>query len=103
MIKKSSSTKIISVENLQKQVNSAVSLFSTILDTLRKSQDEMTAQIDARDAEIAKLSDDLSEEETDIEVERAIDEILKYDFMNIYKKVWQKDPNNTENTQIEQP
>lgn len=58
MIKKSSSTKIISVENLQKQVNSAVSLFSTILDTLRKSQDEMTAQIDARDAEIAKLSDE---------------------------------------------
>ena len=58
MIKKSSSTKIISVENLQKQVNSAVSLFSTILDTLRKSQDKMTAQIDARDAEIAKLSDE---------------------------------------------
>lgn len=54
-------------------------------------------------ARIAKLSDDLSEEETDIEVERAIDEIIKYDFMNIYKKVWQKDPNNTENTQIEQP
>lgn len=58
MIKKSPSTKIISVENLQKQVNSAVSLFSTILDTLKKSQDEMTAQIDARDAEIAKLSDE---------------------------------------------
>ena len=58
MIKKSPSTKIISVENLQKQVNNAVSLFSTILDTLRKSQDEMTAQIDARDAEIAKLSDE---------------------------------------------
>lgn len=54
-------------------------------------------------ARIAKLSDDLSEEEVDIEVERAIDEIIKYDFMNIYKKVWQKDPNNTENTQIEQP
>ena len=54
-------------------------------------------------ARIAKLSDDLSEEETDIEVERAIDEIIKYDFMNIYKKVWQKDPNNTENTQIDQP
>ena len=52
-------------------------------------------------ARIAKLSDDLSEEETDIEVERAIDEIIKYDFMNIYKKVWQKDPNKTENTQME--
>lgn len=58
MIKKSPSTKIISVENLQKQVNNAISLFSTILDTLKKSQDEMTAQIDARDAEIAKLSDE---------------------------------------------
>ena len=58
MIKKSPSTKIISVENLQKQVNNTISLFSTILDTLKKSQDEMTAQIDARDAEIAKLSDE---------------------------------------------
>ena len=58
MIKKSSSTKIISVENLQKQVNNAVSLFSTILDSLRKSQDEMTAQIDARDEEIARLSEE---------------------------------------------
>ena len=58
MIKKSPSTKIISVENLQKQVNSAVSLFSTILDSLKKSQDIMTAQIDARDEEIAKLSEE---------------------------------------------
>ena len=58
MIKKSPSTKIISVENLQKQVNSAISLFSTILDSLRKSQDEMTAQIDARDEEIARLSEE---------------------------------------------
>ena len=58
MIKKSSSTKIISVENLQKQVNSAVSLFSTILDSLKKSQDIMTAQIDARDEEIARLSEE---------------------------------------------
>jgi hypothetical protein len=29
----------------------------------------------------------LSNEENLIEVERAIDEIIKYDFMNIYKKV----------------
>ena len=58
MIKKSPSTKIISVENLQKQINSAVSLFSTILDSLKKSQDIMTAQIDARDEEIARLSEE---------------------------------------------
>lgn len=58
MIKKSPSTKIISVENLQKQVNSAVSLFSTILDSLKKLQDIMTAQIDARDEEIARLSEE---------------------------------------------
>ena len=38
-------------------------------------------------ARIAKLSDDWSEQETDEEIERAIDEIIKYDFMNVYKKV----------------
>ena len=36
---------------------------------------------------IARTSDQLSEEENDSEVERAIDEIIKYDFRNIYKKV----------------
>lgn len=36
---------------------------------------------------IAKTSDQLSEEENDLEIERAIDEIIKYDFQNIYKKV----------------
>ena len=36
---------------------------------------------------IARTSDQLSEEENDQEIERAIDEIIKYDFMNIYKKV----------------
>lgn len=58
MFKKSPSTEFISVENLQKQVNSAVSLFSTILDNLKKSQDNITAQIDARDAEISRLSEE---------------------------------------------
>lgn len=38
-------------------------------------------------ARVVKLSDDLSEKEVDEEIERAIDEIIKYDFMNIYKKV----------------
>ncbi len=36
---------------------------------------------------IARTSDLMSEEENDREIERAIDEIIKYDFMNIYKKV----------------
>lgn len=39
---------------------------------------------------IARTSDQLSEEENESENERAIDEILKYDFRNIYKKVVQK-------------
>lgn len=42
-------------------------------------------------ARIAKLSDEFSEQETDNEITRAIDEIIKYDFMNIYKKVERKD------------
>ena len=40
---------------------------------------------------IARTSDQLSEEENDLEVERAIDEIIKYDFRNIYKKVTRQD------------
>lgn len=39
---------------------------------------------------IARTSDQLSEEENNLEIERAIDEIIKYDFRNIYKKVKQK-------------
>lgn len=38
---------------------------------------------------IARTSDQLTDTENDLEVERAIDEIIKYDFMNIYKKVVQ--------------
>ncbi len=37
-------------------------------------------------ARIARTSDVLSETENDAEVERAIDEIIKYDIFNIYKK-----------------
>ena len=36
---------------------------------------------------IARTSDRLSEEENNLEIERAIDEIIKYDFQNLYKKV----------------
>lgn len=38
-------------------------------------------------ARIAKLSDDMSDEEIEIETERAIDEIIKHDFLNIFIKV----------------
>lgn len=40
-------------------------------------------------ARIARTSDQLSDEENEQEVERAIDEIIKYDFMNLYVKVKQ--------------
>ena len=38
-------------------------------------------------ARIAFTSDSLSDAENEQEIERAIDEIIRYDFMNIYKKV----------------
>ena len=44
----------------------------------------------SRVARIAKLSDDLTEKEEDIEIERAIDEIIKYDPLDVYKKVTRK-------------
>ena len=40
-------------------------------------------------ARIAKLTDDMSQDEIDAETDRAMDEIIFYDFLNIYKKVWQ--------------
>ena len=39
-------------------------------------------------ARIVKLSDEMGEEEALLETERAIDEILEYDFMKIRKKVY---------------
>lgn len=42
-------------------------------------------------ARIARTSDQLSDAENDWEIERAIDEIIKYDFMNIYRKVKRTD------------
>ena len=47
----------------------------------------------SRLARIANLSDELSEKEVDEEIERAIDEIIKYDFTNIYKKVKREQKN----------
>lgn len=44
-------------------------------------------------ARIAKLSDEMSQKEFDEEVERAINEIIKYDLTNTYKKAYKKDVN----------
>jgi hypothetical protein len=38
-------------------------------------------------ARIAQFTDDMSQKEIDDETERAIDEIIEYDVLNIYKKV----------------
>lgn len=36
---------------------------------------------------VSQTSEEFSEHENNKEIERAIDEIIKYDFLNIYKKV----------------
>lgn len=38
---------------------------------------------------IARTSNQFSDEENDVEIERAIDEIIRYDFRNIYRKLKQ--------------
>ena len=48
----------------------------------------------AKLARIAKLSDENTDQENDAETERAMDEIIKYDFLNIYKKVTNNDLKN---------
>lgn len=40
-------------------------------------------------ARIAKIDDTMTDEEKEIEIERAIDEIIRLDFLGIYKKVYQ--------------
>lgn len=49
-------------------------------------------------ARIAQFSDDMTQKEIDEENERAIDEILKYDFMNMYKKIRRNSPDNKNET-----
>ena len=39
-------------------------------------------------ARIAHTSDDLTDQENNAEIDRAIDEIIKYDVLNIYKRVF---------------
>jgi hypothetical protein len=47
-------------------------------------------------ARIVNLSDDMTQNEEDEEIERAIDEIIRYDFLNIYKKVVRNQKNTEE-------
>ena len=56
----------------------------------------------SRLARVANITDDMSEVEYNREVERAIDEIILHDFMNIYKKVRKNDVinNKTETEQV---
>lgn len=44
-------------------------------------------------ARIARTSDEFTDKENEIEIERAIDEIIRLDFMNIYRKVKRKKSN----------
>ena len=41
-------------------------------------------------ARIAQLKDEMTSIEEDAEIERAIDEIIKYDILNVFKKVTRK-------------
>ena len=45
-------------------------------------------------ARVANITDDLSQKEIDAEVERAIDEIILYNPLDIYRKVWKNPVNN---------
>lgn len=42
---------------------------------------------------IVRTSDEFTDEENDLANERAIDEIIKYDFRNIYRKVCSNEQN----------
>lgn len=48
-------------------------------------------------ARIARTSDEFTDKENEIEIERAIDEIIRLDFMNIYRKVKRKKSNKNNN------
>lgn len=52
----------------------------------------------SRLARIAKLTDEMTEKEVNEEIERAIDEIIQYDFMSIYKKV-RRNPENSQQSE----
>ena len=45
-------------------------------------------------ARIADVSDDMTQDEIEAASDRAMDEIIFYDPLNIYKKVWQEQESN---------
>lgn len=49
----------------------------------------------SRLARIANIEDDMSDKEKDVEMERAIDEIIEHDFLNVFKKAMRSDKTNT--------
>ena len=49
---------------------------------------------------IVRMSDQLSEAENEEEIERGIDEIIRYDFKNIYRKVRSSGLNKKERTPV---
>ena len=53
-------------------------------------------------ARIAQLTDDMSEVEIQMETERAIDEIIKYDFLNVFRKVYKNDVKTQTETSTDQ-
>jgi hypothetical protein len=53
-----STTGLASVESLQKQVSDSVSLFTTVRNNLTKACEKLAEQINLRDAEIEKLSNE---------------------------------------------
>ena len=53
-------------------------------------------------ARIAKTSDALTEPENNAEIERAIDEIIKYDFLDLYRKV-KREISNSQDSLDEEP
>ena len=65
-------------------------------DPIFKKQQLTTTYLDttAYLGRIARTSDQLSDEENNKEVERAIDEIIRYDFQNIYRKITSKSETN---------
>ena len=49
---------ITSIDSLQKQISNSVSMFTTVRDNLKKVQENLSKQVELRDAEIQKLTEE---------------------------------------------